>query len=173
MKLCKKSALDKILRTHVVLQVCILYRVTLWTFWRLFVLIMLCIILLFWISRKFSPTPTLTPYHLAFLYLGLITIGWTKLSVNSPATEPLLSGQPLAASCPFLESGHLKKVSLSQGSTAIGQIIRGLSNKWLYSTGNINGFHWTPHFLSGGDLKISIMLCSIIVSDHDLKYEVY
>ena len=68
-KLHKKSAPDKILRTHVVLQFCLLYRVTLWsTFWSLFVLIMSYIILLTWISSKFRPTPT--PYHLAFLYLG-------------------------------------------------------------------------------------------------------
>ena len=30
-----------------------------------------------------------------------------------------------------------------------------------------------PHLLFVGDLKTSIMLCNILVSEHDLKYEVY
>ena len=56
-KLCKESVPDQILRTHVVLKFCILYRVTLWICWCLFVLIMSYIILLTRISSKFPPTP--------------------------------------------------------------------------------------------------------------------
>ena len=49
---------------------------------------------------------------------------FTKLSVNSPKTEPLLSGQRLAATYPFPESGCFKKSSLVSGFNSIDLICR-------------------------------------------------
>ena len=58
------------------------------------------------------------------LLLSFSMILFTKLSVNSPKTEPLLSGQPLAATYPFPESGCFKKSSLVSGFNSIDLICR-------------------------------------------------
>ena len=114
-KLCKKSAPDKILRTHVVLQFYILCRVTLWIFWCLFVPIMSYYFfnLNFW---KVSPHP---PPHItqpSFIQ-GLIT-RVDKIVSKFTCNRTSVEWTTFSGSCPFLESGHLKKkVPLSQGST--------------------------------------------------------